>query len=148
MEINVGEDRDGFQDAVQRHQEIAFPVVLNGRDVWILPDEGQPGFMGHHAAGIGEQQDKPYQAQHQIYNADALPYLGPALCDAVEHHRCTQDQERYAGKVVIDIRSSGNKHPGQELSQQSNQDESRCNVPITSGKVDRAILPCMLIAMR
>ena len=132
MMIYMRQNRDFFKERIEVNQEILFPIIRNQIDIRIIPDKVHPRVRRHNPTGIWEKQDKPDEATNQIHNPDSLPATGAMQCEMVHHEGCTKNQERYTGKVMVNIRASRNKYPRKELSHQSNENKCWCNVPFIS----------------
>ena len=141
MVINVRKYRYLFKEVIQIDKKIRIPIVVDLCQVRIIPNDIQPFNRNSQTAGIWEKDYKPDEAQEQIDDPEPTTAFGIALRHMMNEQYGSKDQEGYAGKVVIDVRTARNKYPGQELCKQTNQDKGWRNVPITAEDPESSVTP-------
>lgn len=85
MVIHMGEDWYLLQECVDIDQPIVLPVIRQQADVGIIPDKIHPTIGRHHAAGVGEKQHEPYQAENQVSPKQRSSKLGLTQGYMVHH---------------------------------------------------------------
>ena len=108
MVINMGENRDLFQEGVQVYQPIVLPVIRQQADIGVVTDKIHPAVGRHHTAGIGEEQYEPYQAEQKVTENHPFSDLRSTRADMVHHQHSSQHQEGYTGEIVVDVGAAWN----------------------------------------
>lgn len=147
MVINVWKNRYLFKETIQIDKKIRIPIVVDLCQVRVITNDIEPFNRNSQTAGIWEKDHEPDEAQEQIDDPDPTTAFRIALRHMMDEQYGSKNQEGYAGKVVIDVRTARNKYPGQELCKQTNQDKGWCDVPITAEDPESSVTPGYHVSM-